>query len=73
MKNYTDYNDWLNSNYLSSDFTDDEIKENMKNYTDYNDWLNSNYLSSDYTDEEINDLYEMCKKNKSFEIEDLPF
>ena len=47
--------------------------ENMKNYTDYNDWLDSNYLSSDYTDEEIKDLYEMCKKNKSFEIEDLPF
>lgn len=27
MKNYTDYNDWLNSNYLSSDFTDDEIND----------------------------------------------
>ena len=50
--------------------------ENMKNYTDYNDyndWLNSNYLSSDFTDDEINDLYEMCKKNKSFEIDELPF
>ena len=45
--------------------------ENMKKYTDYNDWLDSNYLSSDYTDEEINDLYEMCKKNKSFEIENM--
>ena len=41
----------------------------MKNYTDYNDWIESDYLTSDYTDEEINDLYEMCKKNKSFEIE----
>ena len=47
--------------------------ENMKNYTDYNDWLDSNYLSSDYTDEEIDDLYEMCTKNKSFEIDELPF
>ena len=44
--------------------------ENMKNYTDYNDWLDSNYLSSDYTDEEIDDLYEMCTKNKSFEIDE---
>ena len=47
--------------------------EDEKNYTDYNDWLDSNYLSSDFTDEEINDLYEMCMKNDSFEIEDLPF
>ena len=47
--------------------------ENMKNYTDYNDWIESNYLTSDYTDEEINDLYEMCKKNKSFEIDELLF
>ena len=47
--------------------------ENMKNYTDYNDWIESNYLTSDFTDEEINDLYEMCKKNKSFEIYELPF
>ena len=47
--------------------------ENIKNYTDYNDWIESNYLTSDYTDEEINDLYEMCKKNKSFEIDELPF
>ena len=44
--------------------------ENMKKYTDYNDWIESNYLTSDYTDEEINDLYEMCKKNKSFEIDE---
>ena len=43
--------------------------ENMKNYTDYNDWIESDYLTSDYTDEEISDLYEMCKKNKSFEID----
>ena len=27
MKNYTDYNDWLDSNYLSSDYTDEEINE----------------------------------------------
>ena len=47
--------------------------ENMKNYTDYNDWIESSYLTSDYTDEEINDLYEMCKKNKSFEIDELLF
>ena len=47
--------------------------ENMKNYTDYNDWIESNYLTSDYTDEEIKELYEMCMKNDSFEIEDLPF
>ena len=47
--------------------------ENMKNYTDYNDWIESDYLTSDYTDEEINDLYEMCKKNKSFEIDESPF
>ena len=46
--------------------------ENMKNY-EYETWLESNYLSSDFTDEEINDLYEMCKKNKSFEIDELPF
>ena len=44
--------------------------ENMKNYTDYNDWIESNYLTSDFTDEEINDLYEMCTKNKSFEIDE---
>ena len=43
--------------------------ENMKNYTDYNDWLNSNYLSSDFTEDEIKELYEMCMKNKSFEID----
>ena len=30
MKNYTDYNDWLNSNYLSSDFTDDELDDLYK-------------------------------------------
>ena len=60
MKNYTDYNDWIVRSEI----------ENMKNYTDYNDWLDSNYLSSDYTDEEINDLYEMCKKNKSFDDKD---
>ena len=47
--------------------------EYMKNYTDYNDWIESDYLTSDYTDEEINDLYEMCKKNKSFEIDELHF
>lgn len=47
--------------------------ENMKNYTDYNDWIESNYLTSDFTDEEINDLYEMCKKNDSFDDKDLPF
>ena len=49
--------------------------ENMKNYTDYNDWLDENYLSADYTDEELEDLYKICIKNKSFEIEDeqLPF
>ena len=27
MKNYTDYNDWLNSNYLTSDFTDEELDD----------------------------------------------
>ena len=27
MKNYTDYNDWLDSNYLSSDYTDEEIND----------------------------------------------
>lgn len=27
MKNYTDYNDWLNSNYLTADYTDEEIKD----------------------------------------------
>lgn len=47
--------------------------ENMKNYTDYNDWIESNYLTSDYTDEEIKELYEICNKNKSFEIDELPF
>ena len=47
--------------------------ENMKNYTDYNDWIESNYLTSDFTDDEIKDLYEMCMKNKSFEIDELPF
>ena len=47
--------------------------KNMKNYTDYNDWIESNYLTSDFTDEEIKDLYEMCKKNDSFEIDELPF
>ena len=41
----------------------------MKNY-EYENWLESNYLSSDFTDEEINDLYEMCTKNKSFEIDE---
>ena len=46
--------------------------ENMKNY-EYENWLESNYLSSDYTEDEIKELYEMCKKNDSFEIEDLPF
>ena len=46
--------------------------ENMKNY-EYEEWLESNYLTADYTDDEINDLYEMCKKNKSFEIDELPF
>ena len=46
--------------------------KNMKNY-EYENWLESNYLSSDFTDEEIKDLYEMCKKNKSFEIDELPF
>ena len=30
MKNYTDYNDWLDSNYLSSDFTDEEIDDLYK-------------------------------------------
>ena len=45
----------------------------MKNYTDYNDWIESNYLTSDFTDEEIKILYEMCKKNKSFYIDELPF
>ena len=30
MKTYTDYNDWLNSNYLSSDFTDEEIDDLYK-------------------------------------------
>ena len=44
--------------------------ENMKNYTDYNDWIESSYLTSDFTDEEINDLYEMCTKNDSFEIDE---
>ena len=47
--------------------------ENMKNYTDYNDWIESSYLTSDFTDEEINELYEMCTKNKSFEIDELLF
>lgn len=46
----------------------------MKNY-EYEDWLESNYLSADYTDEELDELYDMCMKNDSFEIEDeqLPF
>ena len=35
--------------------------------------VESGKTTSDYTDEEINDLYEMCKKNKSFEIDELPF
>lgn len=46
--------------------------ENMKNY-EYEDWLGENYLTADYTDEEIKELYEMCNKNKSFEIDELPF
>lgn len=49
-----------------------KIEKNMKNY-EYEEWLESNYLTADYTDDEINDLYEMCKKNKSFEIDELPF
>ena len=47
--------------------------KNMKNYTDYNDWIESNYLTSDFTEDEINELYEMCNKNKSFDIDELPF
>ena len=27
MKNYTDYNDWIESNYLTSDFTDEELDD----------------------------------------------
>ena len=46
--------------------------ENMKNY-EYEDWLESNYLTADYTEEELDDLYEMCKKNDSFDDKDLPF
>ena len=48
--------------------------EKMKNY-EYEEWLDSNYLTADYTEEELDDLYKICMKNKSFEIEDeqLPF
>lgn len=48
--------------------------EKMKNY-EYEDWLDSFYLTADYTDDEFKELYEICMKNKSFEIEDeqLPF
>ena len=44
----------------------------MKNY-EYEEWLESNYLTADYTEEELDDLYEMCKKNDSFDDKDLPF
>ena len=27
MKNYTDYNDWIESNYLTSDYTDEELND----------------------------------------------
>ena len=30
MKNYTDYNDWIESNYLTSDYTDEELDELYK-------------------------------------------
>ena len=50
-----------------------KMMDEMKNY-EYENWLESNYLTADYpTDEEIKDLYELCKKNKSFEIDELPF
>ena len=39
MKNY-EYENWLESNYLSSDFTDDELDERYKIWMKNDDYKN---------------------------------